>query len=89
VAVDVLVTDLTMSGELDGLGLIREARRLRPGLPAILVTGLSGDATPGRCKRVSGNAPSAVLQKPVTAEALDPQVLALRQGTRWEMRASA
>ena len=42
-AVDVLVTDLSMPG-MDGLALIREAQRRRPGLPAILLTGFATDA---------------------------------------------
>jgi len=75
--VDVLVTDLTMPGGLDGLGLIEAARALRPGLPAILVTGHFGDATRGALQSSVGNAPSAVLQKPVTAEALAAQIVAL------------
>lgn len=42
-AVAALVTDLTMPG-MDGLGLIREVRRRRPGLPAVLFTGYADDA---------------------------------------------
>ncbi|MDR3539281.1 MAG: PAS domain S-box protein [Acetobacteraceae bacterium] len=41
--VDVMVTDLSMPG-MSGLTLIRAAQVLRPGLPAILLTGYSGDA---------------------------------------------
>ncbi len=39
-AFDVLITDLVMPG-LDGEALIRRARALRPGLPAVLCTGAS------------------------------------------------
>ncbi len=39
--VDVLVTDLSMPG-MDGLMVIQEAHRRRPGLPAILLTGYAG-----------------------------------------------
>jgi CheY-like chemotaxis protein len=41
--VNILVTDLSMPG-LDGLALIREAQRRRPGLPAILLTGFATNA---------------------------------------------
>ena len=40
---DLLISDLSMPG-LDGVGLIREAQRRQPGLPAILLTGFAGDA---------------------------------------------
>jgi signal transduction histidine kinase len=39
--VDVLVSDLSMAG-IDGLAVIQEAQRSRPGLPAILLTGYAG-----------------------------------------------
>jgi signal transduction histidine kinase len=38
---DVLVSDLSMPG-MDGLAVIQEAHRIRPGLPAILLTGYAG-----------------------------------------------
>jgi excisionase family DNA binding protein len=41
---DLLVTDLKMPG-VDGLGVIREARRLRPSLPVVIVTGFSSEAS--------------------------------------------
>lgn len=37
-AIDALITDLAMPG-LGGLALLREARALRPGLPAVVLTG--------------------------------------------------
>jgi CheY-like chemotaxis protein len=40
---DLLISDLSMPG-LDGVGLIREAQRRHPRLPAILLTGFAGDA---------------------------------------------
>ena len=40
---DVLVTDLTMPGGMDGRALIRAAQARRPGLPAVLLTGYAGD----------------------------------------------
>jgi PAS domain S-box-containing protein len=42
-AVDLVVTDLSMPG-MDGIALIREAKRRRSGLPAILLTGYATDA---------------------------------------------
>lgn len=52
-AVDVLMTDLTMSG-LDGLALIQEARRRRPGLPALLLTGEARELAPLAAKGPEG-----------------------------------
>jgi len=40
--VDLLFTDVLMPGGMDGLGLVREARRRRPGLPVLLTTGYTG-----------------------------------------------
>lgn len=36
---DLLVTDVKMPGQVDGLGLAREARRLQPGLAVVAVSG--------------------------------------------------
>ena len=41
---DLLITDLKMPG-MDGLGVIREARRLRADLPVIIITGFSTEAS--------------------------------------------
>ena len=41
---DLLITDLRMPG-VDGLTVIREARRLKPDLPIIIITGYSTEAT--------------------------------------------
>lgn len=41
---DLLITDLRMPG-VDGLGVVREARRLRADLPVIIVTAHSSEAT--------------------------------------------
>ena len=41
---DLLITDLRMPG-VDGLHVIREARRLKSGLPIIIVTGYSSEAS--------------------------------------------
>ena len=41
---DLLITDLKMPG-IDGLTVIREARRLRTDIPVIIVTGYSSEAS--------------------------------------------
>jgi excisionase family DNA binding protein len=41
---DLLITDLKMPG-IDGLTVIREARRYRPDLPVIIITGFSTEAS--------------------------------------------
>jgi excisionase family DNA binding protein len=41
---DLLITDLKMPG-VDGLTVIREARRLKPDLPVIIITGFSTEAS--------------------------------------------
>ena len=43
-AFDLMITDLKMPG-LDGLSVIREARRAYPSLPVIVITGYSTEAT--------------------------------------------
>jgi CheY-like chemotaxis protein len=65
---DVLVTDLSMPG-IDGLALIRDAQAQVPGLPAILLTGYSGEGT----ALAIGNTLSGtftLLRKPVQRTAL-------------------
>ncbi|HET6609424.1 MAG TPA: response regulator [Rhodopila sp.] len=64
-AVRILVTDLSMPGE-DGIALIQRARRLRPGLPAILLTGLAEEPS---CFAMQGGG-FHVLRKPVLADDL-------------------
>jgi excisionase family DNA binding protein len=41
---DLLITDLKMPG-MDGLGVIREARRMKPDIPVIIITGFSTEAS--------------------------------------------
>ncbi len=43
-APDVVVSDVTMPGEMDGIALARALRRERPGLPVILVSGYAEGA---------------------------------------------
>jgi CheY-like chemotaxis protein len=62
--VDLMISDLGMPG-MDGLALIREARRRRNGLPAILLTGSLGAAP----EQAAGDSVT-VVRKPVTAAQL-------------------
>jgi excisionase family DNA binding protein len=41
---DLLITDLKMPG-VDGLGVIREARRMKPDIPVIIIKGFSTEAS--------------------------------------------
>ncbi len=71
-AFDVLVTDLAMPG-LDGGTLIRRARALRPGLPAVLCTGASPpEETPGS---------TPVVTKPFRTADLDRALRAALDGS--------
>ncbi|TCZ66641.1 response regulator [Roseicella aquatilis] len=72
---DLLVSDLAMPG-MDGVTLIREARRRRRGLPAILLTGYAGDAAALAVgQQVDGG--FTLLRKPVTGARLLDQVAAV------------
>jgi signal transduction histidine kinase/CheY-like chemotaxis protein len=73
--VDVLVTDLSMPG-IDGLAVIRNARRHRPDLPAMLLTGYAGH---GAQLAVGGQLSGAftLVRKPVTATQLADRIEAL------------
>jgi CheY-like chemotaxis protein len=62
--VDLLVTDLSMAG-MDGVKLVQEAKRRRPNLPAIIVTGYAGDAMSLALSGALGGA-FTLLRKPVT-----------------------
>ncbi|MDJ0387446.1 response regulator [Roseomonas sp. E05] len=75
-AFDVLVSDLAMPG-MDGLELLRRARRSRPGLPALLVTGYAGDVNAGRFAEAAGQGPLLLLRKPVTPEELTDRIATL------------
>jgi CheY-like chemotaxis protein len=48
--IDVLFTDVNMPGPIDGLGLVKEVRRVRPDLPLVMTSGQwaakSGDGVP-------------------------------------------
>lgn len=76
---DLLITDLSMPGT-DGLALIREAQRRHPGLPAILLTGYSGEELGLTTGRLAGGQ-LALLQKPVRAAELTKRVAAMLSDT--------
>ncbi len=68
--IDALVTDLTMPGA-DGITLIRQAREIKPSLPAILLTGYAEQVT-SVATIAGGN--FHVLRKPVESERLIQQL---------------
>ena len=63
---ELLITDLAMPG-MDGFALIQTARKGRPDLPAVLVTGTSAV---GELVRAASDAGLAVLRKPVSPSEL-------------------
>ena len=78
-AVDVLVTDLSMP-VMDGLTLIREVKRRRPNLPAILLTGFSTNvADIGRDGEFDG--PFLLLRKPISGKVIVERVASLLKET--------
>lgn len=62
--IDLLLTDVVMPGQHDGFGLGKQARRLRPGLKVLHVTGYPERINPALVRR------GALLQKPVQRAAL-------------------
>lgn len=68
-----LITDLAMPG-MDGLALIQAARKERPDLPAVLVT---GTASIGELAPLGAESGFAVLRKPVSPAELAELLLAL------------
>jgi PAS domain S-box-containing protein len=67
---DAVVTDLAMPGGMDGLDLLREARRHLPRLPGVLVTGHAGDAAPELLEAAERAGPFALVRKPAAADVL-------------------
>ncbi|WP_309092895.1 ATP-binding protein, partial [Phenylobacterium sp.] len=63
--VDLLLTDLIMPGDMNGVDLAREAVRLRPHLPVILSSGYTGETL-----NAAEGAPWPLLRKPYGAEQL-------------------
>ena len=63
---DLLLTDVTMPGAIDGIGLSEHAREMHPGLPIVLVSG-----APGSEQRVQMlEQPTAFFLKPYDVDAL-------------------
>jgi CheY-like chemotaxis protein len=63
---DILLVDLRLRGDENGIAAIRQLRSMHPGVPAILV---SGDTAPDRIKDAH-EAGIRMLHKPVPAEIL-------------------
>jgi CheY-like chemotaxis protein len=78
VPLDLLITDLAMPG-MNGLALVAAARRRRPGLPAVLLTGLVGDSAAAHTALAEAvrDGPFALLRKPVDAGELAARAAAL------------
>jgi CheY-like chemotaxis protein len=55
---------------MDGLGLVEEARRRLPRLPAVLVTGHAGEASSDRLAAVERGGPFALVRKPAATDVL-------------------
>lgn len=72
-SVDLIVTDVMMP-KCGGLELVREIRRLRPGLPAIFMSGYSDDTDTAD---LQSNVATAFLQKPFATEYLRQKVAEL------------
>jgi CheY-like chemotaxis protein len=62
---DVLLTDIVMPGELDGIGLAEEAHVRYPALKILLMSGYSNETSTNR-----GDIPWPLLVKPFTQEVL-------------------
>lgn len=68
-AVDALITDFAMKG-MTGAELARETRRRAPGLPVLMLTGYSTEATEG----------VSVMRKPIKADELSARLAKLLMG---------
>ena len=80
-AVDVLLTDFAMPGA-DGLALIGAARRHRPGLPAVLLTGnVSGEVEAMFALDGVAGGSFTLLRKPVRADQLAERIGLLLERT--------
>ncbi|MBL6080668.1 PAS domain-containing protein [Belnapia sp. T18] len=78
-AVDALISDLSMP-RMNGVALIDEAQRRRPGLGAILLTGYAGGVEPGASK--AGECGYSLLRKPVSGDDLARCVTELLMATK-------
>jgi signal transduction histidine kinase/CheY-like chemotaxis protein len=73
--VDLMVSDLSMP-DMDGLELIREAQRRRPGLPAVLLTGFASNAAEIAVDG-AGSGTFSLLRKPIASRHLVERIMAL------------
>ncbi|WMS40755.1 PAS domain S-box protein [Acuticoccus sp. MNP-M23] len=64
---DVLLTDISMPGAYNGVGLARRAKELRPHMPILFATGYAEDAVLEAARMFSDH---PILQKPLQAEGL-------------------
>ncbi|MEW5916346.1 MAG: sigma-54 dependent transcriptional regulator [Gemmatimonadota bacterium] len=83
---DVVLVDLMMPGEMDGMGLLRSLREQQPDLPVIMMSGRAGLADAVRATKLGA---FAFLEKPLTPEAVLVTVSAALElrGARREARA--
>jgi CheY-like chemotaxis protein len=77
---DLLISDLSMP-DMDGLTVVREVQRRRPGLPAILLTGFATNAAEAVLGGAMGGAFS-LLRKPVNTQELAERATMLLVGRR-------
>ena len=70
--IDVLLTDISMPGGLNGFQLAKEARRLRPGLPIIYTTGYASTTT-----SEPGTISAPILHKPSQPSELETTLRAV------------
>lgn len=75
-AVDGIITDIRMPGEIDGLGLIVWAQQNRPGIPILVTSAVCADAV----KKTIG-ARVLFCPKPYDCTALAVKLIALLQAT--------
>jgi len=75
-AFDLVFSDMVMPGELDGIGLAREIRKRRPGLPVVLTTGFSEAAAAANQDGLR------LLVKPYRIEQLAAELQAARNDPR-------
>jgi PAS domain S-box-containing protein len=73
--VDLIVSDLSMP-DMNGLELIREAQRRRPGLPAVLLTGFASNGAEIAVDG-AGSGAFSLLRKPITGRHLVERITAL------------
>ena len=73
---DVLVSDVIMPGEMDGVGLAAEAARLQPGIGVLLVSGYPEGLVEG----IQGRWP--LLDKPFSRDQLGAMIRRCLEGGR-------